>query len=106
MRYMLLFAAAVSLTAQTPVFTTNSNLVIVDVTVKDKSGKAIEGLEADDFTLTEDGKPQKVAVFEFQHLTMESEPPPTLTLDDQLKLPEDPKTSITSSTPAVSYTHL
>ncbi len=40
-----------------------------------------------------------MAVFEFQHLTMQSEPPPALSLDDQLKLPEDPKTTITSSTP-------
>ena len=30
---------------------------------------------------------------------MQSEPPPALSLDDQLKLPEDPKTTITSSTP-------
>ncbi len=88
-----------TLLGQTPTFTSNSNLVIVDATVKDKSGKIIEGLTQDDFTIFEDGKPQKVAVFEFQHLTMESEPPPALSLDDQLKLPEDPKTTITSSTP-------
>jgi VWFA-related protein len=88
-----------ALFAQTPTFTSNSNLVIVDATVKDKSGKVIEGLTQDDFTIFEDGKPQKVAVFEFQHLTMQSEPPPALSLDDQLKLPEDPKTTITSSTP-------
>ena len=94
---VLLMASA--LFGQTPTFTTNSNLVIVDATVKDKSGKVIEGLTQDDFTIFEDGKPQKVAVFEFQHLTMESEPPPALSLDDQLKLPEDPKTTITSSTP-------
>src|SRR3984885_5462782 len=84
---------------QSPTFTSNSNLVIVDATVKDKSGKVIEGLTQDDFTVFEDGKPQKVSVFEFQHLTLESEPPPRLSLDDQLKLPEDPKTTITSSTP-------
>lgn len=88
-----------ALFAQTPTFTSSSNLVIVDATVKDKSGKVIEGLTQDDFTIFEDGKPQKVAVFEFQHLTMQSEPPPALSLDDQLKLPEDPKTTITSSTP-------
>jgi VWFA-related protein len=85
--------------------TTNSNLVIVDVTAKDKSGKPIEGLKADDFTILEDGKPQKVSVFEFQHLTMESEPAPTLTLEDQLKLPEDPKTVITSATPGKIQFH-
>ncbi len=85
--------------APTPTFTTNSNLVIVDVTIKDKSGKPIEGLKPEDFTVLEDNKAQKISVFEYQRITMESEPPPTLTLDDQLKLPEDPKTTITSSTP-------
>ena len=90
---------------QTVTFTTNSNLVIVDVTVKDKSGKPIEGLTAADFSVLEDGKPQKIDTFEFQHLTMESEPPPTLTLDDQLKLPEDPKTTITAATPGKIQYH-
>ena len=85
--------------APTPTFTTNSNLVIVDVTIKDKSGNPIEGLKPGDFTVLEDNKAQKISVFEYQRITMESEPPPTLTLDDQLKLPEDPKTTITSSTP-------
>ncbi len=50
-------------------FTANSNLVIVDVTVRDKSGKPIEGLKQGDFTILEDGKPQKISVFEFQKLT-------------------------------------
>ena len=80
-------------------FTTNSSLVIVDVNVKDKSGKPIEGLKLDDFSVLEDGKPQKVTVFEYQKLTMDSEPPPALKLEDELKLPEAAKTTITSSTP-------
>jgi VWFA-related protein len=86
-------------------FSTNSSLVIVDVTVKDKNGKPIEGLKASDFTVFEDGKPQKVSVFEFQKLSGDPEPPPTLTLSDQLKLPEAPKTSITAETPGQVQYH-
>jgi len=84
---------------QQPTFSANSNLVIVDISIKDKAGKPIEGLTQNDFTILEDGKPQKVTVFEYQRLTMVTEPPPPLSLDDQLKLPDDPKTTITSSTP-------
>ena len=98
-RLAVVLVVACSAAGQTPTFTTNSNLVIVDVTIKDKSGNPIEGLKPGDFTVLEDNKAQKISVFEYQRITMESEPPPTLTLDDQLKLPEDPKTTITSSTP-------
>jgi VWFA-related protein len=58
-----------------PTFKTNTNLVIVNVAVKDKSGKAIEDLKKEQFTLLEDGKPQQIAVFELQHLNGETLPP-------------------------------
>jgi VWFA-related protein len=86
-------------------FTTNSSLVIVDVTVKDKSGKPIDGLKPGDFVVTEDGKPQKISVFEYQKLSSDPEPPPTLNLSDQLKLPEAAKTSITAETPGQIQYH-
>ena len=47
-------------------FKTNTQLVIEAVTVKDRSGKSIEGLTAQDFTVTEDGIPQTVSFCEFQ----------------------------------------
>src|ERR1700704_5130899 len=56
-------------------FKASSNLVIVNVEVKDKSGKALEGLKKTDFVVTEDGKPQQVAVFEYQKLTETAAPP-------------------------------
>jgi TonB family protein len=49
-------------------FTANSTLITVDLTLKDQSGKVIEGLHADDFVLTEDGKAQAIGIFEFQQL--------------------------------------
>ena len=87
--------------APATVFTANAHLVIVDVTVKDpKSGKPVEGLKSSDFTLLEDGKPQKISVFEFQKLAMEPEPPPPPpTLAQQRELPEDPRTVITTESP-------
>ncbi len=51
-----------------PVFRSSSNLVVFDVTVRDKSGKEIRNLKKEDFTLLEDGKPQNISVFEFQKL--------------------------------------
>ena len=41
-------------------FTSNTQLVVETVMVKDKSGKPVEGLTAKDFTITEDGKPQAI----------------------------------------------
>ena len=40
-------------------FTTSSRLVVVDVTVKDKSGNTINGLKQSDFAVFEDGQKQK-----------------------------------------------
>jgi len=87
------------------VFTTGSRLVVVDVTVKDKSGNTINALKASDFSVTEDGQRQKVEVFEPQTLTMEPEPPPELNLSDQLKLPETPTTTITFEAPGKVQYH-
>jgi VWFA-related protein len=102
---LALGAAGQPQTGQPAKFTANSNLVIVDVTVRDKAGQPIEGLKASDFTLLEDGKPQKISVFEFQKLTNEPEPPPKLSLADQLKLPEAPKTTITAERPGEVQYH-
>src|SRR6266404_1521206 len=46
-------------------FSSNTQLVIETVTVRDKSGKSVEGLTAKDFTITEDGAPQAIKFFEY-----------------------------------------
>ena len=59
-----------------PTFKASANLVIVNVGARDRSGKLIENLKAEDFQILEDEKPQKISVFEFQRLTQEYLPPP------------------------------
>lgn len=49
-------------------FETTTRLVVVNISVRDKDGNPVEGLKASDFTVTEDGKPQQVKVFEYQRL--------------------------------------
>ncbi|MDQ1474098.1 MAG: hypothetical protein QOJ99_5578 [Bryobacterales bacterium] len=57
-------------------FTSQANLVVIDVSVKDKSGKVLPDLKKGDFTILEDGKPQQLSVFEFQKLDSDTPPPP------------------------------
>lgn len=45
-------------------FKAETNLVLVPVVVSDKSDQHASGLQASDFALLEDGKPQKIASFE------------------------------------------
>ncbi len=49
-------------------FEVNSQLVVVNVSAKDKNGAPLDGLKSSDFTVTEDGKAQQIKVFEFQRL--------------------------------------
>ena len=103
---LLMVACLATLMAQTaPTFKANANLVIVNVSATDKAGMPVAGLKAEDFTVLEDGKPQKVSVFEYQRISSKPEPLNQLTLDDQFQLPEAPKTTITSATPGKIQYH-
>jgi VWFA-related protein len=44
----------------------NTRLVVVDVVATDSKGHAVQDLKAEDFTLLEDGKPQKISGFTFE----------------------------------------
>src|SRR5271156_232761 len=47
------------------VLRTSSDLVRIDVEVTDKSGKPIKGLRADQFVVTDNGKPQAISNFSY-----------------------------------------
>lgn len=49
---------------QIPVFHSETQLVVMDVSVTDSHGAPVKGLHAGDFTVLENGKPQTVRVFE------------------------------------------
>lgn len=60
-----------------------SQLVTEAVVIKDKSGKFIPNLTANDFTITEDGTPQKIRVFEHESLPIDAEPLPKQDPNDE-----------------------
>lgn len=65
---------------QQPPFRTRAELVRVDVTVLDRNGKPLPNLAADDFTVFEDGVPQKIQAFQFLEFTGEYGPDEDLTM--------------------------
>ena len=80
-----------------------TQLVVINVDIRDKSGKPIEGLKASDFSLTEDDKAQKIAVFEFQKLETEAIAPEPVAAPSIAGTPAAvaaaPKKQITPSAP-------
>jgi len=61
----------------------NSQLVIETVVVKDKEGHFVPGLTAKDFTVTEDGVPQTIRIFEHEAMATETTPLPVTPPDDE-----------------------
>jgi VWFA-related protein len=87
MRTYLSILLSLCLAAQQPdviQFEASASLVVINVTVKDKSGKPIGDLKKEDFRVLEDGRPQTLTVFEFQSLSSEKLPAVEVT-------PLDPK---------------
>lgn len=72
----VLALAAVVVAEQQPVFRTGVEVIQLDVSVLDKDRRPVRGLTADDFTILEDGKPQKVLAFNAIDIPNPA-PPPT-----------------------------
>ena len=65
-RALALAGLAIALLAQAPVFRVDVRLVRMLVTVKDNAGRLIGSLAKQDFTISDNGVPQELAVFERQ----------------------------------------
>ena len=72
-------ASATNDTGGTATFSSSTQLVVETVNVRDKNGKPVENLTQKDFTVTENGVPQNIRLFEFQKLP---EIPDTALIDD------------------------
>ncbi|MGB9103777.1 MAG: VWA domain-containing protein [Terriglobales bacterium] len=57
-------------------FRVETDVVLVNVVVRDKSGAIVGGLKKEDFTLFEDGKQQRVASFDFEQTDTQAVPQP------------------------------
>ena len=88
-----LVLAPVSGQQSPPVFRSATSIVSVDVIVRDASGNIVRGLTAADFTVLEDGKPQKIETFTFQQIddtpAGPSAPAPPLLADLETKVRAD-----------------
>ena len=82
-------------------FKAQSELVLVDVSVRDRNGNLVRDLKPEDFTVLEDNKPQKVSSFDIENM----ETTPAVATQQVNLLSSTPKKSIASAekpNPAVS----
>ena len=63
---LALVTSSVAASAQDPLATIKVNVRLVEVyaTVLDLKGQYVDGLNRDDFRILEDGKPQRISIFE------------------------------------------
>lgn len=85
-----LLAQCILLAQQQPAFRAGTLLIVQNVTVKDKQGKPIPGLTANDFIVTEDGVRQDIAFAEYQKL----DAPPLGTTDLTPTVPARPASTL------------
>ena len=80
----------------TPALRVTTRLVMVDAVVRDKAGQPVTDLQASNFTVSEKGKPQKIAVFALERPAAAATPPPlpanVFTNRPGYRMPEGPLT--------------
>ncbi len=80
-------------------FSATAQLVLEQVGVKDKDGKAIENLKKEDFTVTEDGKPQVIKFFDYERLEEVAAAAPALQTEHAPEVAALPKLTRTQIAP-------
>jgi VWFA-related protein len=65
---MFMLSVSLSFAQEDYTFHAESDLILVNVTVRDKSGNFVRGLKLSDFTILEDNKPQKVVSFDVENI--------------------------------------
>lgn len=85
--------------AATPTFKTNTQLVVETVVVKDKNGDFVDGLKAEDFTVTEDGVAQTIKFFELQRLPTANDGAPSAPIAVPAPYKKLPHSHIAPETP-------
>jgi len=67
--FIALLCPALALAQETEyTFKAKSELVLVNVSVRDRNGNLVRDLKPEDFTILEDNKPQKVATFDLENM--------------------------------------
>jgi VWFA-related protein len=84
---------------ETPTFRTAAQLVVETVAVRDAKGRSIENLNSKDFTVLEDGKPQRIAFVEYQKLPEEVQGEPAAVSIRAVAVPKLARTQIAAERP-------
>ncbi|MFZ0953728.1 MAG: VWA domain-containing protein, partial [Candidatus Sulfotelmatobacter sp.] len=95
---VLLCAASPSQQESGYVLHVQSELVLVNVTVRDKNGNFVPGLKPENFTVLEDNKPQKILSFDVENV----DAVPAADVAQVKPLPESPKEPSPAVSPATS----
>jgi VWFA-related protein len=75
-------------------FKTQAELVLVNVSVRDRNGNLVRDLKPEDFTVLEDNKPQKILSFDTEN--MQTSPSPSAQPVQQVNLLSSPQKKVTA----------
>ena len=83
-----------------PTFRAGTRLIVQTVSVKDKDGRAVEGLTAKDFVVVEDGVAQDISFVEFQRLADRRPAPGTAVIADTPPIDPAPRAAANNAVPS------